>query len=116
MVEKRKSVLVVDDEVAVRDLVQAILRHVGHLVETAAGGTEALTKIDALQFDLVFTDLIMPGMKGDELAREIKKRKPNLPIVLLTGHTPDVVSADFSMVMGKPFTRDQLCQTISALT
>lgn len=116
MAGKQKSVLIVDDEAAVRDLVQALLRHGGYQVEAAENAAEALTKLEGKPFDLVITDLVMPGMKGDELAREIKKRRPDLPVVLLTGHTPEVLSPDFSLVLSKPFSREQLCQTIAALT
>ena len=112
----QKCVLVVDDEPAVRNLVQALLIHIGHLVETAENGFEALCKIEQQEFDLVFTDLFMPGMKGDELAREIKKRKPTLPIVLITGHQPERVSPEFAQVLGKPFSRDDLREAIVALT
>jgi CheY-like chemotaxis protein len=116
MAVNEKRVLVVDDEPAVRDLMHALVRHIGHHVETAESGPEALEKLATAEFDLVFTDLVMPGMKGDALAREIKQRKPELPIVLLTGHKPPQVSDDFSLVLGKPFTRDDLRRVIAALT
>lgn len=112
----QKSVLVVDDEPAVRDLIQALLRHLGHRVETATGGADALEKLERGEYDLVMTDFLMPGMKGDQLAGEIRKRKPHLPIILLTGHSPDCISTEFSLVLAKPFTRDDLKRAISALT
>lgn len=111
----QKCVLVVDDEPAVRELVQFFVRHSGHLAETAASGVEALKKIDAGRFDLVFTDLLMPGMNGDELAREIKKRHPALPIVLLTGYAPRAIPSGISLVLNKPFSREDLNRTIAAL-
>lgn len=110
-----KRVLVVDDEPAVRDLVTALLRNSGYVVETAPGGTEALEKVEAGAFDVVFTDLVMPGMKGDQLAREIKTRRPTLPVVLLTGHKPAGLSTDFACILQKPFTRDELRRTIASL-
>jgi CheY-like chemotaxis protein len=116
MALNQKRVLVVDDEPAVRDLMQALVRHIGHEVETVESGAEALDRIEGNEFDLVFTDLIMPGMKGDALAREIKMRRPALPVVLLTGHKPERVSPDFSLVLAKPFTRDDLRRVIAALT
>ena len=58
----------------------------------------------------------MPGMKGDELASEIKKRRPQLPVVLVTGHQPDRLTPDIARVLGKPFSRQDLCATIAAVT
>lgn len=111
-----KTVLVVDDEPSVRDLVWVLLSRMGHRVETAGNGNEALGKIEDFQFDLVFTDLSMPEMNGDQLAREIKKRRPHLPIVLLTGQKPEIISPEFSLVLTKPFSGSQLRETIDALT
>lgn len=116
MAGTQKWVLVVDDEPAVRDLVQALVRHIGHFAVTAESGDDALAKIEGTEFDLVFTDFLMPGMKGDQLAREIKKRRPSLPVVLLTGHKPDTISPDINLVLGKPFSRDDLRRTIAQLT
>jgi CheY-like chemotaxis protein len=116
MPEKQKRVLVVDDQEAVRELVEALLKHFGHLVETAGSGEEALGKLEHHQFDVVFTDFLMPGMNGDELAREIKKRRPHLPVVLITGHQFETVSPDISLVLEKPFSRDDLKEAMSALT
>ena len=58
----------------------------------------------------------MPGMNGDELAHEIKKRRPQLPVILITGHQLDRVSPDVSRVLEKPFSRDDLIEAIGALT
>lgn len=116
MTEKQKRVLVVDDQEPVRDLVQALLKHFGHVVETAGSAYEALEKLDASHFDLVFTDFLMPGMNGDELALEIKKRRPHVPIVLITGQQLSRVSPAISLVLEKPFSRDDLRDAICALT
>jgi CheY-like chemotaxis protein len=116
MPEKQRRVLVVDDQPAVRELVEALLRHSGHLVVTAESGPEALGKLDCHQFDVVFTDFLMPGMNGTELAREIKKRIPQLPVVLITGQQLERVSPDIALVLEKPFSRDDLKQAIGALT
>jgi CheY-like chemotaxis protein len=116
MPANQKSVLVVDDEPAVRNLVHALLTQIGHRVEMAGNAQEALGKIENHEFDLVFTDFLMPGMKGDELAREIRKRRPGMPVVLLTGRHPEHSSPEISRVLAKPFSRDDLHETIRALT
>jgi CheY-like chemotaxis protein len=115
MVEEQKSVLVVDDESAVRDLMQALLRNFGFRVVTAEAGQDALEKMEIQPIDLVLTDFLMPGMTGAELAREIKRRRPELPIVLITGHQPECISSDFAAVLAKPFSRDKLWTTVAAL-
>ena len=111
-----ERVLVVDDEAAVRELVEALLRRIGHRVETAALGAEALSKVQSSEFDLVITDLVMPGMAGDQLAREIKKLRPELPVVLLTGHHTASIGPEISLVLNKPFTLADIRHAIEALT
>ena len=111
----RKVVLVVDDEHQVRELLATILRHLGHIWETACNAAEALRKVENTEFDLVFTDFNMPGMNGYELAREIKSRKQRMPIVLITGRSPGYVPPHIDRILLKPFTVDQLRETISAL-
>jgi CheY-like chemotaxis protein len=116
MPANKKTALVVDDEPAVRDLVHALLNHFGLEVETANCGVEALAKVDQTNFDLVITDLLMPGMKGDELAKEIKKRRPDLPVVLITGHRPEIIAPEIACVLAKPFSRQELRDAVLALT
>ena len=58
----------------------------------------------------------MPGMKGDELANEVKSRKPSVPIVLITGLEPPILSQSFDRVLLKPFSMQALKETIASLT
>jgi two-component system capsular synthesis sensor histidine kinase RcsC len=60
----------------VRDVLKMTLNFEGHTVELASSGSEALQKLAEQKFDIVFTDLNMPGMRGDELARRIKSENP----------------------------------------
>jgi PAS domain S-box-containing protein len=112
------SILVVDDEQFVRETLAEMLTDLDHKVTTASGGWEALEKILNARFDLVFTDLAMPEMDGWEIARAIRKRHPDVPVVLVTGYgsiahpppgEPDLV-AD---IIGKPFDFDQVSGTIA---
>jgi PAS domain S-box-containing protein len=112
------SVLVIDDEPVVRDTLAAMLADLDHRVVTADGGREALTKVTSTEFDLVFTDLAMPGMDGWETAREIHKRRPELPVVLVTGYgattTPPESEPDLiAGIIGKPFDFDQVTGTLA---
>ncbi len=78
-------VLVVDDEPRVAQTISDYLTIDGHTVEIAHDGLDALEKFHQGWFDLVVTDLAMPGMSGDGLAGTIKQIAPNQPIILLTG-------------------------------
>ncbi len=79
-------ILVVDDEPVVSSIFKILLESDGHAVSTADGGREALALFRSGSFDVVVTDLIMPGMKGDELAAAIKEIAPTTPIILITAH------------------------------
>ncbi|HEX7253184.1 MAG TPA: response regulator transcription factor [Thermoanaerobaculia bacterium] len=76
-------ILVVDDEPGIRKVVRDALERDGHEVETAADGKEALELREERDFDLVITDLAMPGVSGIELVREIRQ-KSAVPILVLT--------------------------------
>ena len=98
-----KRILVVDDEPFVCESIKMLLAYDGHEVETASGGTEALTRFDPTKTQVVFTDFAMPGMKGDELAQKIKARSPGTPIILLTAFPPPTKPAAIDLVLTKPF-------------
>jgi PAS domain S-box-containing protein len=112
------SVLVVDDEQVVRETLAEMLSDLDHKVVTADCGRDAMEKIAADDFDLVFTDLAMPEMDGWETAREIRKQRPQLPVVLVTGYgaTAQPPSGEVDLVagiIGKPFDFDQVTGTIA---
>ncbi|HEX8297943.1 MAG TPA: ATP-binding protein, partial [Rubricoccaceae bacterium] len=102
-------ILVVDDEPMVRLVTTKLLQMRGHTVDDVDGGQAALDSLDGVVYDLVVTDLSMPGMSGRELAAEIRARFPELPVVLLTGDT-DVRAegSDVTEVVRKPFQIDAL--------
>ena len=112
------SVLVVDDEEVVRETLAEMLTDLDHKVVTADCGRDAVEKVTSDDFDLVFTDLAMPEMDGWETAREIRKQKPQLPVVLVTGYgaTAQPPSGEVDLVagiIGKPFDFDQVTGTIA---
>jgi len=84
--KKMGTILVVDDEAYVRDSISLVLTRKGYSVRSAAGAEEVLEegRLDGL--DGIITDLKMPGISGLELLKEIKKRKPDLPVLVLTAH------------------------------
>ena len=79
-------VLVVDDEEPVRKFVERVLREAGYETATASDGTEALeVSRSGHMFDILVTDLMMPQMTGDELARRLRQDEPALKVLYLTG-------------------------------
>lgn len=111
------SILVIDDEEFVRETLGEMLADLKHRVVTVDSGRAGLAKLSAQKFDVVFTDLAMPEMDGWETAREIQKRFPELPVVLVTGYgaTVQPPSGELDLVagiIGKPFDFDQVTATL----
>lgn len=85
-----RKVLVVDDDPVVGKSFDRVLSGKGYAVITARDGQEALNKLEAEDYDVVFTDIKMPGMSGLEMAERVKERRPWLPVVIVTGYgSPD---------------------------
>ena len=97
----------------VGEVVKAVLKTDGHLVETTTNGQAALMRLLSSQVDLVITDLAMPKMSGLQLATAIAKSVPDLPVILMTGFA-DIQKVDGKMpphiraVLNKPITQDAL--------
>lgn len=102
--DDRRAVLIVDDEVDVRQTLADIVESDGHYVVTAASGPEALERIAATRFDVILTDMRMPEMDGRALYREIERRWPNLAsrVVFVTGDTLTSTLRDFAAECGCP--------------
>jgi signal transduction histidine kinase len=110
---KPLRILVVEDEPIVREVLSVYLVEDHHQITTAVNGRDGLEKFQAGQFDLVLTDRAMPEMNGDQLAAEIKKLKPNQPLILLTGFGDLMIGAGeqpdgVDFVVSKPFTLNTL--------
>jgi diguanylate cyclase (GGDEF)-like protein len=108
-------ILVVDDERFFQELFRELLQAAGHQVRAVASGEEALARLSEEHFDVLLTDVVMPGIDGVTLVREAKKRDPDLEAVAITGHD-DVRLAVQAMKAGcadfltKPADRDELVQ------
>ena len=81
-----RKVLVVDDDPVVGQSFNRVLSDKGYIVITAEDGYDALAKLKAEKYDIVFTDLRMPGMNGLEVAEQVKARQPWTPVVIVTGY------------------------------
>jgi len=112
------KILVVDDEPSVLVSLQMLLTHLGHVVQTTDSGMAALEQLTKETFDLVLTDYFMPDMRGDELARHLKRRYPSLRIIMISAYA-DVVKADcldrglVDYVLSKPFDIPQLKEAMN---
>ncbi len=117
--EKRK-ILVVDDQESMRVLLQDMLEVIGYEVILAEGGEQALGILGESDFDLVLSDLNMPGMDGTALLRSVKASKPGLPVVIITGygtfHTEKrVMREGADGYISKPCTLGKIDKTLATI-
>jgi PAS domain S-box-containing protein len=99
------SVLLVEDNDHVREFAHHLLDELGYRVVSAASGEEALERLEREAFDILFSDVVMPGLSGIELARLARQRNPALPVLLASGYSEEIVGAagaDFEIVR-KPY-------------
>ena len=82
-------ILLVDDNHVVREMLVDLVGSLGYRADAAASGAEALALFDRGQYDVVLTDLVMPGMSGWEVLAAVRQRDPRVPIIILTG-TPAI--------------------------
>ena len=117
---KTPRILVVDDEQGVRDMLREAVGVFGYDVATADCGAEALERFLRESYDLVLTDLMMPGMSGWELSAQLRAADPGLPIVILTGfgaNLEEEARRRGIVLMHKPVRLERLAATLStALT
>jgi CheY-like chemotaxis protein len=108
-------ILLVEDNEGVGNFAETLLGELGHDVVRARNGQEALQLTESgATFDLVFTDVVMPGMSGLELAGKLRQRHPHLPIVLTTGYSDKIASAGAEgyPLISKPYRLETLAATI----
>ena len=112
-----KRILLADDQQEVREMTALMLGMDEHIVTEAGNGREALDLFAPERFDLVITDYVMPLMKGDELARSIKRLAPSEPILMITGSAAELggIQGSVDAVLNKPFDSQQLHQAVSQL-
>ena len=105
---KRARILVIEDDMLVRTVLQEMLSSVGHNVITASDGKTGIQQFKEGGFDIVFTDLGMPEMSGWEVARIIKETNPEIPVVMITGWGEEfdqkqLKDAGVDLIVAKPF-------------
>ena len=120
--EGTESILVVEDEVEVRGLAVAALQRYGYTVHSVADAQEAIefARGHERPLHLVITDMVMPGLSGRELARELSRDRPELPVLFMSGYS-DVAMTDQGIIddgseyIQKPFTPEELAQRVREL-
>ena len=113
------SVLIVEDSEATRALIRNVIEDIGDDLNTteAASGFEALKLLPSESFDLIITDMTMPGITGDNFAQKILEIRADIPIILCTGHS-DSVSPKSAKEAGvreflmKPLARKELGEAV----
>ncbi|MBW1722698.1 MAG: sigma-54-dependent Fis family transcriptional regulator [Deltaproteobacteria bacterium] len=111
--DEKMSIMIVDDEMIIRESFIHWFRKYGHRVEAAASGSEALEKLEKTAFDLLFVDIKMPGMDGIELLERIKEEYPDTIVVIITAYG-SIDTAVKAMKLGatdyllKPFKPEQV--------
>jgi CheY-like chemotaxis protein len=100
----RHRILVVDDEDNLRDVVVEVLKRDGHDVDSAADGTEGLRRVEEGRYDLVITDLRMPGVEGPALYQAVRRRHPDNPprVIFMSANTGIEEYARFLADTGEP--------------
>jgi signal transduction histidine kinase len=107
-------ILVVDDNEEVGAFAETLLGELGHRVTRAKSAAEALEYLEQDQFDVVFTDVVMPGMSGLELAEALRTRHPDVPVVLTTGYSDEVTTSGTGglPVVFKPYRLEALATAL----
>jgi len=116
---EKKKALVIDDEQVVLDSVSKVLTDEDYKVDVSLSGREGLNQAIQKEYDIVLTDIRMPDIGGMRVLRDIKRAKPSLPVVMITGYA-SVRSSVQAMKLGaadyleKPFTPDQLIRAVAS--
>ncbi len=113
----KARILVVDDEAVIREGVRRILEKEGYQAEPKASGRIALERLQQEDYDLVITDLKMPGMGGMELLKAIRILQPDVPVIIITGYSTvetavDAMKSGAFDYLAKPFTPVQIGEKV----
>lgn len=122
--DRPPTILVVEDESMVRDIIMRVLQRAGYRVLSAADGQQAIQALDQPEIDLIITDLYMPQMDGMELVLQLRQKHPTIPIIAMSGslseQNPDMLRSarllGARMTLAKPFEMQELIAAVSKLT
>jgi CheY-like chemotaxis protein len=112
-------ILLVEDEPVLREIAQRVLVRAGFDVTAAAGPGEAIIAVETgpEPFDLLLTDVVMPGMRGPELARRLRNSRPDLRVLLASGYAEEIVDSDRheDPLLAKPFSPETLLAAVDGV-
>jgi DNA-binding NtrC family response regulator len=116
--QNKEKILVVDDDKAVLDSTSDMLSVRNYYTDTASSGEEALNKVKTVTYDLVITDLMMVGMDGIELLKEIKKLSPDTVVIVISGYGSMEIAIEATKLgaydfIPKPFNEDEMLLRIN---
>lgn len=119
------DIIVVDDEKIIRTLLREILKKAGHDVRITKDGQEALELVKEKQPDLIITDIFMPEKSGLEIIMELRREKPSIKLIAISGDTVSRAGGHIdcldiakdlgcSHILEKPFTKTQVLDSVNA--
>ena len=111
-------ILIAEDDRAVREFIGRALDHVGHEVASVTDGLAALEALRAAEYDLLISDIMMPGLDGVSLALKVSKEWPDMGIMLMTGYAHERqrahnLEALVHCVLPKPFDLEKICGVVA---
>lgn len=114
----KAKILAIDDDVMIREILSNILIHLEHEVTAVADGTEGIRLYQSGNYDIVFTDLGMPGISGWEVAHKVKEIDPNAVIVMITGwsselNEDELKDKNVDFIVDKPFKIERIAEVVS---
>src|SRR4030065_221532 len=109
----KNKILIVDDEVSMREFLEIMLSKEGHKVSSAGSGKEALNMLNDTIYDLIVSDVQMPGMNGIELLRNVKEVCPDTTVIMITAYAStesgvEAMKAGAYGYIKKPFKVDEI--------
>jgi DNA-binding response OmpR family regulator len=111
------TILVIDDEKGILRVIEEALTKFGHDVEIAADGYEGIQKFDDGSYDVVITDLRMPGIDGKGVVRHIRNsRRNSVPVIGISGTPWLIQDLGFDVVLPKPFPLQELVESVKKLS
>jgi len=116
-----QRILIADDDPAIRAVATALLETLGYAADVAGTGEEALERCEnneSSPYDVLLSDISMPGMSGYDVAERVRRAQPGIGLILMSGYAGDPSVMEASRRLGalfleKPFTRDSLSQRIA---
>jgi DNA-binding response OmpR family regulator len=108
-------ILVADDNPQLLQMLQAMLDDAGYDVVCANSGLAAASLVDREDVDLLILDVLMPGMSGDAVAELLRRTKPNVPVLLMTGDSGGQFAGSEYPILHKPFSETELVEAVRRL-